>query len=994
MVQYGPSTAEYVSALRNSPKFGPQVVAARIMEERKERLSPDMPPVSPRLQEHLGERGIRRLYVHQHEAITAVREGLDVLVATPTASGKSMIYNLPVVDMLAADGGSALYIFPLKALAQDQLRVFESFSEVFPTSKRYGAIFDGDTSAYMRRRIREEEVPVLMTNPEMLHLSLLPYHGNWRHYFQKLRYIILDEVHTYRGVLGSHMAWVLRRLLRICASYGSTPTFVMLSATIGNPGELGEKLTGRRPRVITENGAASGRKHLVLLNPWDSAPYAASQLLEAAVKRKLRAIVYTQSRKLTELINLWTRPRLGELQEKLSSYRAGFLPEERREIERKLASGELYGVITTSALELGIDIGDLDVCILVGYPGSIMATYQRGGRVGRSFKESVIILVAQEDALDQYFMRNPDDFYDREVESAVLNPFNESIMEVHLQCCCAEIPLSPKEEMLQERAVAATVTRLTAEALLLQAGDGSVWFAARKYPQRQINLRGGGSQLAIIDQESGEVIGEVDSGRAMKECHPGAVYLHHATTWIVKTLDFEAREVVAGRANPSFSTRAMTAKNTTILETEATKPSYRGRVSFGRLRVMERVTGYQKRNNRTQRLVTTFPLDLPEQTMETRGLWLEIPLEIKERMEQEKLHFMGGIHAAEHAMIALFPLLALCDRNDIGGISCPIHEQTMEATIFIYDGHPGGVGLAEAVFHKVDRLLLETYAMVSSCECDNGCPSCVHSPKCGSGNRPIDKGACLKLLEMLLDSQEKDAGFRRSTTFMGIDTAGSISPEPQTMLPGIAQAQVDGLGCLPPRYGVFDLETQRSADEVGGWNRAERMGVSVGVVYDSAMDCCVTYLEHEIPAMVNHLLQLDLVVGFNNKRFDNRVISGYSTADLGAIPTIDLLEEVSNHLGYRLSLDRLAEHTLGEKKTSNGLQALAWYKEGRIDKIQKYCKKDVELTRDLLLHGLEKGYLLFANKAGKLVRLPLQLGKAIQTALQGRTRQGGDEKAG
>lgn len=975
--------AEYIKALSQSRKFGPQVVCHRTVPSRTQITSTSAPQVADALRGHLQNQGISRLYSHQHKALECIAAGQDIIAATPTASGKSMIYNLPVLDMLLSEKtGNALYLFPLKALAQDQLRVFNTYIQLLPqTKKKYAAIFDGDTSTYQRRRIREEDVPVLMTNPEMLHLSLLPYHGNWVHFFKDLRYVVVDEVHTYRGILGGHMAWVLRRLQRIAGYYGSSPQFILLSATIGNPAELGEKLIGRPVEVISENGAPSAEKHMVLLNPWDSAAYTASQLLEASVKRGLRTIVYTQSRKMTELINLWTSPRLGEDQDKLSSYRAGFLPEERREIEHRLASGKLLGVISTSALELGIDIGDLDICILVGYPGSIMATWQRGGRVGRSMRDSAIILIAQEDALDQYFMRQPEDFFSRRVESAVLNPHNRSIMEQHLHCCCAELPLRAGEMLLDTPVVRETLDKLATEATVLQAADGNTWFASRKYPQREVSLRGGGSQLSIINGGSGEIIGEVDSSRAMKECHHGAVYLHRARTWIVSRLDFEAREVVVSQQTPSYFTRPMSNKNTEILSTGKTVMSFRARVSLGSLKVTEHVTGYQKRNNSSQKLIASYALDLPKQTMETEGLWLEIPPAIKNSLEQDKYHFMGAIHALEHAMIAIFPLLVLCDRNDIGGISCPLHEQTEEATIFIYDGHAGGVGLAAEAFFRIDELLEETRKMITSCGCANGCPSCVHSPKCGSGNRPIDKVACLRLLELLLQARpEGQSEFLHD----GSDQEKSLkdSGEAVKSLTTVTQPDSVGLEILPQRYGVFDLETIRSAEEVGGWNRAEKMGISVAVVYDSQLDGCITYLEHEVANLVRHLQELDLVIGFNNKRFDNKVLAGYTDFDLASLPTVDLLEQVSDHLGYRLSLDRLAEHTLGVKKSADGLQALAWYREGRIDLIQKYCRKDVEITRDLLHFALEHGFLLFQNKSGKVVRLPLNLEKPIRAALR------------
>ncbi|MDR3629376.1 MAG: DEAD/DEAH box helicase [Desulfocapsaceae bacterium] len=982
----GPEKAlpDYIEALKKSPKFGPQVAFHRRFPAISAVLAAPEASVSEALRGCLSAAGIRSLYSHQQKALNAIARQRDIIVATPTASGKSLIYNLPVLqELLCNPEARALYLFPLKALAQDQLRTLREIAARLPAALRHpaiGAIYDGDTPATARRRIRDQPPPVLITNPDMLHLSLLPFHRSWGHFWAHLKFVIIDEVHTYRGVFGSHMAWVIRRLQRIAAEHGAYPIFVMASATIGNPGELGRTLLGREVEVVSETGAPRSGRDMLFLNPWDSAAYTACQLLEAALKRGLRTIVYTQSRKMTELITVWTRPRLGPLADALSSYRAGFLPEERREIERRLNSGELLGVISTSALELGIDIGDLDLCILVGYPGSIMAAWQRGGRVGRGGQESAIIMIAQEDALDQYFMRHPEDFFARDVESAALNPANPAIMEQHLHCAAAEIPLAADEPLLQQQQVRESVASLTARSVLLQSSGGEAWFATRKRPQRLVSLRGSGSQLTIINSQDGCILGEIDAARALKECHPGAVYLHQAQTWLVEKLDMLSREVVVTGMKGNYFTRAMSGKQTEIIEITQTKMIFGCRISTGRLRVTERVTGYQKRNNSTQKLVATLALDLPPQTFETEGLWLEIPDPVQQTMEADRLHFMGAIHALEHALISLFPLVVLCDRNDIGGISCPVHEQTGIATIFVYDGHPGGIGLASEAYLQFDQLLSRTAEAVRSCPCENGCPSCVHSPKCGSGNRPIDKLACIRLIDLIYQSKPSAghaAGSPPQAGFKKIDL-------PDITARGEA---IRGLDALPGHYGVFDLETMRSAEEVGGWQRADKMGISVAVVYDSQLEGYVTYLEHEIDHLVEHLMGLDLIVGFNNKRFDNQVLAGYSTARLDALPTIDLLEEVSNHLGYRLSLDKLAEHTLGVNKSADGLQALKWYKEGKIREIVSYCRQDVEMTRDLFLHGLEHGYFLFKNKAGSIVRLPLSLDRSILRALQ-RTRKG------
>ena len=974
--------AEYIRSLKDSPKFGPQVVCHRTIGTKKARFTGES-SLDPKLRQLLKDEGIDNLYTHQAEAVENIINGRDIIVATPTASGKSMIYNLPVLnDFIKGNESSSLYLYPLKALAQDQRNVLENLYQKLlknndPKSTSFSELFDGDTSSYKRRKIRDTPPRVILTNPEMLHLSILAYHKSWIHFLSKLKFIIIDEVHSYRGVLGSHMAWVLRRLQRIASFYGVNPTFILLSATIGNPGQLGEKLLGRKVEVITDSGAPQAEKNILFLNPWDSAAYTASQLLEASIKRGLRTIVYTQSRKMTELINLWTAPKLGQLSGKLSSYRAGFLPEERRQIEKQLFSGELLGVISTSALELGIDVGDLDLCILVGYPGSIMATWQRGGRVGRSFRTSAIVLIAQEDALDQHFMRQPEDFFSRVPESALLNPENNTISSQHLHCAAAELPLTKNEPLLLCLEARTELLNLVRRGILLETASGGTWIATRNYPQRLVTLRGGGTQMDIIDGNSGEIIGEIDNSRALKECHPEAIYLHRSKSWVVQKLDLEGKEVIALQQSPKYFTRPTVEKNTEILEQIDSKISFGVQVSFGRLRVREQVTGYQKRNNRTQKLISTTPLHLPEQSIETEGVWLEIDPETVAEMERDKYHFMGAIHALEHAMIALFPLLVLCDRNDIGGISCPFHDQTEQATVFIYDGYPGGVGLAKEAYKKINTLLEQTKTTVELCPCKTGCPSCVHSPKCGSGNRPIDKKACLVLLSKILKKNKNLAPLSPK-----INSNKNIETTFASRVP-IQEAirRNEGLDALPERFGVFDLETIRSAEEVGGWNRAELMGVSVGVLYDSSQDSYFTYLEHEMEQLVNHLSQLDLIVGFNNKRFDNRVLSAYTNTHLHGLPSLDLLEEIHIILGYRLSLNRLAEYTLGVQKSGDGLQALQWYKEGKIDLLQHYCKKDVEITKDLLLTGLEQGYYLFANKAKQIVRLPLTLDISINKIL-------------
>ena len=964
------TVAEYIIALKASEKFGPQVVDHRITAATAATTAPpDL--LATELQHLVRDMGVHNLYTHQHAAIAHILAGKNTVVATPTASGKSLIYTLPVLQAFLLDpSAKALYLFPLKALAQDQLktvnRLWRMLPEAIRGEQQPAAIYDGDTSGYRRKKIRDFLPPILITNPDMLHLSMLPYHDRWGHFWANLRHVVIDEVHTYRGVFGSHVAWVMRRLKRICALYGSNPTFILASATIGNPGEHARLLVDAPVTEVTQSGAGSAARNILLLNPLDSAAASASQLLEAAISRGLRTIVYCQSRKMTELITIWTEGRLKEQKGKIASYRSGFLPEERRDIEDRLANGNLLGVISTSALELGIDIGNLDICILVGYPGSMMATWQRAGRVGRNGQESLVVLIGHEDALDQYFMRNPEEFFTRPVEPVTMNPDNPFIAGPQMVCAAAELPLTRTDPLLLGNERATLVDRLTKDGQLLQSADGATWFSPQTYPQRHVNLRGGGTTMAILEQPQRKLLGEIDAYRALRECHPGAIYLHRARTYHVDSLDQEGREVLISPVKPSYFTRVLTEKTTEILEVRSSIRCGATFVHFGTLRVTERITGYQKIAQGSMRIINRIPLDLPPQIFETEGFWIEIPVWLQKKTEAAQLHFMGGIHAMEHAMIGLMPLLVLCDRNDLGGISHPWHDQVAGPAVFVYDGYAGGMGLTSKAFAAMASLLEQTRKIVSDCPCDLGCPSCVHSPKCGSGNRLLDKQACLFLLEQLYATQPE------------ITLPGTKRPVP-LRAPAVSLKETFD---LPKKFGVFDVETQKSAQEVGGWHRADLMRISVAVLYESEGHQFTTFTEDAIEELIKRLFALDLVVGFNNKRFDDKVLSAYTKQDLSLLPSFDILEAITAQLGYRLSLDRLAEKTLMVKKDGDGLDALRWFKQGEMKKLAEYCRKDVEITRDLFLFGLRQQHLLFQNKAGQEVRLPVDFARSIRETLE------------
>lgn len=985
------SAGEYVRALLKSERFSHQVTHHREIPARDAVYGETRRPWSRAITEVLTARGIPALYSHQAATADLVRAGRDVVTATPTASGKTLCYSLPILERLVQDRDTrALLLFPLKALAQDQYAAFNALTAHWPEAARPSiALYDGDTSAHFRKKIRTSPPNILITNPEMLHLSILPYHAQWTTFLASLTFVVVDEAHTYRGVFGSHISQVFRRLLRVCGRYNAQPGFVFCTATVGNPAELAASLLGRPapesqqtpPRsafeqatipVVSESGAPTGKRHMIFIDPEDSPATMAIVLLKAALARGLRTIVYCRSRRMTELIALWaTESTTGAYAGKISAYRAGFLPEERRGIEAKLHSGELLAVITTSALELGIDIGTLDVCILVGYPGTVMSTLQRGGRVGRAGQESAVLLVAGEDALDQYFIHNPDAFFSREAERAVVNPDNEVIVKRHLECAAAELPLCLEvagltgaldRSWLAGVGARAALAELEHEGLLLRSADGKEWLAARKRPQRNVNLRGCGPACSIVDTE-GHVIGSVDGHQAFRETHPGAVYLHRGKTYVVKSLDPGAQlvhcELPAQRIH--WHTRVRSSKETEIIEILNTGNAFGAPCGFGRLRVTETITGYEQRSTSGNRLMSIVPLDLPPLIFETEGFWFCIPDEPRRATEDALLHFMGAIHALEHAGIGLMPLMVMADRNDFGGISTPMHFQTGTPAVFIYDGLPGGAGLSRAAFPRLSELFLAVRDLLRRCPCETGCPSCVHSPKCGSGNRPIDKAGALFLIEKVIEG---------TCERMELSIPSTLPP---TIMENTTPMQPHST-----RYMVLDVETRRSAAEVGGWNRADRMGVSIAVLYDSAEDTqapsdagFLTYEQDDLPALFERLKLADQVIGFNISRFDYAVLQPFASYNLHTLPTLDMLTEIKNRLAYRVSLDNLARATLNAPKSADGLQALEWWKQGKLDDIAHYCRKDVEITRDIYLYGHRNSYLLFTNKAGQPVRIPV-----------------------
>ncbi len=943
--------------------LGNFVVHHETIPARPEQLVHDISHLPPTVGELLKIAQIPALYTHQVESIEKILQGQHVAIATPTASGKTMVYNIPVLTTLLDDPTAhALYIFPLKALEQDQFeeikRLMDGLEGEFTVD-----IYDGDTTDYRRKKIRANPPQVLFTTPDMLHSGILAFHEAWADFFTRLRYVVIDELHTYSGVFGTHILHLFRRLNRVCAYYGSEPTYITSSATMGNPKQLAGNLLNRTFHEITANGAPAAARHFVFLNPAESPNTLAANLLRLSVLKEYRTIVFTRARVITELVYRWATQSRPDLRAKISSYRAGYLPEERRQIEQALNTGELLGVVSTSALELGIDIGGLDVCVLVGYPGSIINTWQRAGRVGRAGRESLIILIASKDALDQYFMKHPVQFFGRGVEDAVVDPANKYILKNHLTCAAREFPLTIHEPEYQHLDWKSVVDELVQEGALLQSAEGDAWFAARKQPHRLVSMRTIGESYNIIESGKKNLIGTVSGGQVYGECYDGAIYLHRGRQYQISGRNPEKGQIYAQEVDVPFFTRAKSDKDTEIIEELRSRPMDGFMAKIGRLKVSSQVVAYEKIRTGDQVIISKHPLESPVEHFETVGFWIELDAHFKKDLSRRKYHYMGSIHAIEHAMKSLFPLLALSNRTDVGGICYPLHPQLRKGAIFVYDYHPGGIGLAEKGFAELDRLLEMTLEMVESCDCELGCPSCIHFPTCGAGNVPLDKAGSIHLLKVLTGREKIEADK---------SPAGDLEEEAPMFADWEDQEELaEATPETGPRVVVFDLETQRSAAEVGGWNKAYMMGMSVGIVWDSHEQKCTSYFEENIDELIEHLQKADLVVGFNVIGFDYTVLRGYSKFDFKTLNTLDILREIHQRLRYRVSLDSVGKATLNAAKTADGLMALKWFKEGKMNLIEEYCQKDVELTRDLFYYGLKENFLLFDRKNEGRMRIPL-----------------------
>jgi DEAD/DEAH box helicase domain-containing protein len=744
------------------------------------------PELHPDLLDALARLGAERLYSHQAKAIRSAWEG-PVIVTTGTASGKSMCFNLPTLDVLCRDARArALYLYPTKALAQDQARALRAFG----LSKRVRpAIYDGDTPREARADIRRS-ASVVLTNPDMLHVGILPNHSAWADLFANLAVVVLDEAHVYRGVFGSHVANVLRRLRRIAAAYGTEPRFLLTSATIANPVELSERLTGLAGvSLIEEDHSPAPRRRIAVWNPpltdeelgaRRSSLSEASELLAELVREGARAICFMKSRKGVELLSRLVRQALEQtspgLAELVVPYRAGYTSQQRRELEARLMGGELRAVITTDALELGIDIGELNAAVVVTFPGTVASLRQMWGRAGRSSRarpgSGLALFVAGEDALDQFFCRHPEEFLDRPVEAAILDHESPLIFQAHLLCAAHEGPLSdgdseflgPRWEAQAERLESAGELRKR-RAEGARQGDteerpssthmvlGPTTYVPRRpggYPAADVSLRSASPErFAIVDVVSGELLGETEAARAHSTVHPGAIYLHLGRTYEVRELDLGLSRALVSPFDGDWYTQPKRQTDTLIGRRLDCRETLGIELSVGEVSVTDTVLAYQRKRLSDHSELELVALDLPSTSFSTQALWFELdPSELAAAISPESL--LGALHATEHAQIAVLPLLAMCDRWDIGGLSTNLHPQTGVPTIFLYDGHPGGIGIARTAYARFEELCRDAQRLIAECPCSGGCPSCVQSPKCGNLNEPLSKAGAGLLLEGML----------------------------------------------------------------------------------------------------------------------------------------------------------------------------------------------------------------------------------------------------
>ena len=755
----GTDACATLAAWRDDPELGPRVAFLARLPDRPARFAELRRPLHPDLQHRLTVRGVERLWTHQVEAIEHLRDGTHVVLATSTASGKSLCYQLPILDPLVrGEPATALLVFPTKALAHDQLRALRSW--LVPGCR--AVTYDGDTPAEERAWARRH-ANVVLTNPEMLHQGILPNHRRWSTFLMRLRVVVVDELHTVRGVFGSHVALVLRRLRRLCARYGSRPVFCFASATIGNPGELAAALVGEPVHAVVDDGSPQAGGCLAVWRRLDEVADTRVRLpgeTAAVLSRFVRAghvtLAFTRSRRGAEVVALATKRALADrpdLAATVAAYRAGLLADERRRLEQALSAGALRGVAATNALELGIDVGGLDAVVLAGFPGTLASMRQQLGRAGRRTRPAAGVLVVGDDQLDRWYATHPDQLLARPSEPAVVNPANPFILDAHVRCAAYELPLVPADvEVFGDGLDDAVRRGVQADELVVRGRQ--VHLRGGRTPAPAVGLRSGGPggevELVTRDGARWRAVGTVDLVRAPEVVHPGAVYLHQGRQWLVRRLDLEQRRAELTDADDLDEyTRVRTETAISIVAVEEERQLGAATLARGRVEVTRHVTGYQRVCLSTGVPLGAAPLDVPPHRLPTRATWYRFPPEVVAGAGLGGPAVLDAAHAAEHALIGLLPLFAICDRWDVGGVSTDRHPQTGAPTIFVYDGYPGGAGIAELAFARAGEHARAAAELVAGCPCTTGCPSCVQSPKCGNWNEHLDKAGAVVVLRLL-----------------------------------------------------------------------------------------------------------------------------------------------------------------------------------------------------------------------------------------------------
>jgi DEAD/DEAH box helicase domain-containing protein len=744
--------------LRADPKYRDRIAHIEHLPARSAEYGELSYPLPEELAAYLEAKHIR-LYRHQCQAIETIRHHKHLILTTPTASGKTLAFNLPVFERLMEEKkATALYLYPTKALSNDQRKAVREL-EGFTGLDTAVAVYDGDTASHRRPEIRSHS-RIILSNPYELHF-ILPWHYKWTTFLQHLQFVIIDEAHRYRGIFGSHIAYLIRRLRRICALYGASPQFVLASATLANPQEFGLRLTGLPCTLVDEDASPRGEKYFVLYNPYfdgkvdRSVHQETKEVFLACIKGGLQTLCFTGSRRLTELIAQWSReefrPTLPSWADQITAYRAGYLPEERRGIENRLKEGMVRGVVSTNALELGVDIGSLDAVVISGFPGTLISTWQQAGRAGRGLRDSLAVLVGFQNPLDQYFMHHPTAVFSGSMEHAIIDQTNPYITSGHLLCAAAELPIQPERDRAFLGEGLSMLPALQDCYLVRQTARGWI-YAGRGKAVDAVSL-GALSTETFRVVDNGQTLETMDTPQAFREGHPGAVILHGGETYLVQDLDLDTKMVRVKAAEVDYYTEPIRSTELTVLGDE--RQFYYGdfSVHFGEVEVVEHYVSY--RIIRRNTVIGNTPLDLPPLRFRTKALWFTVPDRMIRQIEEAEGEVDGGLHGAEHILIGVMPFFVMCDRWDLGGLSTPLHPSTGAPMIFIYDGCEGGIGLAEKACDLMGPILDTACSLVRDCPCEEGCPACIYSPKCGNDNQPLDKRSAGILLAALATTIKK-----------------------------------------------------------------------------------------------------------------------------------------------------------------------------------------------------------------------------------------------